>query len=65
MELGSTGELRPSRKLLEVSCLVSFAISLIGLISLTIMIPVFTNKSGVGESDARTGIQWALPLGFL
>lgn len=43
----------------QISCLVSFAIPFGGLIGLTIMTTVFTNKSGTGESDARDGIKWA------
>ncbi|KAJ5681424.1 uncharacterized protein N7477_001364 [Penicillium maclennaniae] len=43
----------------QISCLASFAIPFGGLIGLTIMTTVFTNKSGVEESDARDGIKWA------
>lgn len=43
----------------QISCLVSFTIPFGGLLGLTIMSTVFTNKSGVAESDPRGGIKWA------
>lgn len=43
----------------QITCLVSFAVPFGGLVGLTIMSTVFTNKSGAGESDPRNGIKWA------
>ena len=42
-----------------ISCLVSFAIPFGGLVGLTTMSTVFTNKSGVEESNPKSGIMWA------
>jgi hypothetical protein len=42
-----------------ISCLVSFAMPLGGLVGLTIMSTVFINKSGVGQQDPKDGIMWA------
>ncbi|KAJ5764867.1 hypothetical protein N7520_004426 [Penicillium odoratum] len=43
----------------QISCLVSFALPFGGLVGLTIMSTVFTNKSGTNESDPKKGIMWA------
>ncbi|KAJ5648924.1 Major facilitator superfamily domain general substrate transporter [Penicillium longicatenatum] len=43
----------------QISCLVSFALPFGGLVGLTIMSTVFTNKSGVDQSDPKQGIKWA------
>ncbi|KAJ5948302.1 hypothetical protein N7466_001317 [Penicillium verhagenii] len=43
----------------QISCLVSFALPFGGLVGLTIMSTVFTNKSGMDESDPKKGIMWA------
>lgn len=43
----------------QITCLVSFAIPFGGLLGLTIMTTVFTNKSGAAESDPKAGIKWA------
>lgn len=43
----------------QISCLVSFALPFGGLVGLTIMSTVFTNKSGTGESNPKQGIMWA------
>ncbi|KAJ5088532.1 Major facilitator superfamily domain general substrate transporter [Penicillium angulare] len=43
----------------QITSLVSFALPFGGLVGLTIMTTVFTNKSGSGEMDARNGIKWA------
>ncbi|EPS26760.1 hypothetical protein PDE_01699 [Penicillium oxalicum 114-2] len=43
----------------QISCLVSFAIPFGGLVGLTIMSTVFTNKSGLDQADARQGVVWA------
>jgi hypothetical protein len=43
----------------QISCLSSFAVPFGGLLGLTIMSTVFTNKSGAGEGDAKGGIMWA------
>lgn len=43
----------------QISCLASFAVPFGGLLGLTIMSTVFTNKSGVAEMDAKGGIMWA------
>ncbi|KAJ5445949.1 Major facilitator superfamily domain general substrate transporter [Penicillium cf. griseofulvum] len=43
----------------QISCLSSFAVPFGGLLGLTIMSTVFTNKSGGGERDAQGGIMWA------
>ena len=42
-----------------ISCLVAFAVPFGGLIGLTTMSTVFTNKSGAGVQDPRSGIMWA------
>ena len=42
-----------------IACLVSFAMPLGGLVGLTIMSTVFTNKSGVGQQDPKSGITLA------
>jgi MFS family permease len=53
----------------QISCLVSFAVPFGGLVGLTIMSTVFTNKSGSGEVDPQNGIMWAfiamIPLMWL
>ncbi|KAJ5886553.1 uncharacterized protein N7473_009227 [Penicillium subrubescens] len=53
----------------QISCLVSFAVPFGGLVGLTIMSTVFTNKSGSGELDPQSGIMWAfiamIPLMWL
>lgn len=43
----------------QISCLVSFAVPFGGLVGLTIMSTVFTNKSGPGQVDPQSGIMWA------
>lgn len=43
----------------QISCLVSFALPFGGLVGLTIMSTVFTNKSGTDESNPKQGIMWA------
>ncbi|KAJ5673600.1 Major facilitator superfamily domain general substrate transporter [Penicillium longicatenatum] len=43
----------------QISCLVSFALPFGGLVGLTIMSTVFTNKSGIDQSDPKQGIKWA------
>ncbi|KAJ5570990.1 hypothetical protein N7535_004650 [Penicillium sp. DV-2018c] len=43
----------------QISCLASFAIPFGGLLGLTVMSTVFTNKSGVAQRDAQDGIMWA------
>ncbi|KAJ5400241.1 hypothetical protein N7465_010730 [Penicillium sp. CMV-2018d] len=43
----------------QISCLASFAVPFGGLLGLTIMSTVFTNKSGVGQRDAKGGVMWA------
>ncbi|KAJ5676180.1 Major facilitator superfamily domain general substrate transporter [Penicillium macrosclerotiorum] len=43
----------------QISCLVSFAVPFGGLVGLTIMSTVFTNKSGAHEGNPRSGIMWA------
>ncbi|KAJ5788251.1 hypothetical protein N7457_003241 [Penicillium paradoxum] len=43
----------------QISCLASFAVPFGGLLGLTIMSTVFTNKSGVDQRDAQDGIMWA------
>ncbi|KAJ5614770.1 Major facilitator superfamily domain general substrate transporter [Penicillium herquei] len=43
----------------QVTSLVAFALPFGGLVGLTIMSTVFENKSGVDESDPRSGIKWA------
>lgn len=43
----------------QISCLVSFAVPFGGLVGLTIMSTVFTNKSGLGQVDPQRGIMWA------
>ncbi|KAF7716991.1 MFS-type Multidrug transporter [Penicillium ucsense] len=43
----------------QISCLVSFAVPFGGLIGLTIMSTVFTNKSGPRQVEAQQGIMWA------
>lgn len=43
----------------QITCLVSFAIPFGGLLGLTIMTTVFTNKSGAVDSDPKAGIKWA------
>ncbi|KAJ5170802.1 Major facilitator superfamily domain general substrate transporter [Penicillium coprophilum] len=43
----------------QILCLASFAVPFGGLLGLTIMSTVFTNKSGAGEKDAKGGIMWA------
>ncbi|KAJ5143909.1 uncharacterized protein N7515_002696 [Penicillium bovifimosum] len=43
----------------QISCLAAFAVPFGGLLGLTIMSTVFTNKSGVGQRDAQDGIMWA------
>lgn len=43
----------------QISCLASFAVPFGGLVGLTIMSTVFTNKSGVGPRSAQSGIMWA------
>ncbi|KAJ5502951.1 Major facilitator superfamily domain general substrate transporter [Penicillium fimorum] len=43
----------------QISCLSSFAVPFGGLLGLTVMSTVFTNKSGAGERDARGGVMWA------
>ncbi|KAJ6111169.1 hypothetical protein N7486_003404 [Penicillium sp. IBT 16267x] len=43
----------------QITCLVSFALPFGGLVGLTIMSTVFTNKSGTDESDPKKGIMWA------
>ena len=43
----------------QISCLASFAVPFGGLLGLTIMSTVFTNKSGVGQADAKHGVMWA------
>jgi hypothetical protein len=42
-----------------ITCLSSFAMPFGGLIGLTIMSTVFTNKSGIGQHDPKNGIMWA------
>jgi hypothetical protein len=53
----------------QISCLASFAVPFGGLLGLTIMSTVFTNKSGAGQMDAKGGIMWAfiamMPLMWL
>ncbi|KAJ5942963.1 Major facilitator superfamily domain general substrate transporter [Penicillium verrucosum] len=53
----------------QISCLASFAVPFGGLLGLTIMSTVFTNKSGVGQRDAKGGVMWAfiamMPLMWL
>jgi MFS family permease len=53
----------------QISCLVSFAVPFGGLVGLTIMSTVFTNKSGSGGLDPQRGIMWAfiamIPLMWL
>ncbi|KAJ5258246.1 hypothetical protein N7505_001502 [Penicillium chrysogenum] len=43
----------------QITCLASFAVPFGGLLGLTIMSTVFTNKSGVGQADAKDGVMWA------
>jgi hypothetical protein len=43
----------------QISSLVSFALPFGGLVGLTVMSTVFTNKSGKAEMDPRGGIMWA------
>ncbi|KAJ5469636.1 hypothetical protein N7539_009254 [Penicillium diatomitis] len=43
----------------QISCLVSFAVPFGGLVGLTIMSTVFTNKSGPSQVEAQQGIMWA------
>ncbi|CEJ57022.1 hypothetical protein PMG11_05730 [Penicillium brasilianum] len=43
----------------QISCLVSFAVPFGGLVGLTIMSTVFTNKSGLDQVDPQRGIMWA------
>jgi hypothetical protein len=43
----------------QISCIVSFAMPFGGLIGLTIMSAVFTNKSSVDQQDPKAGIMWA------
>jgi hypothetical protein len=43
----------------QISCLVSFAVPFGGLVGLTIMSTVFTNKSGESQLDPQRGIMWA------
>ncbi|CAI7638127.1 unnamed protein product [Penicillium glandicola] len=43
----------------QISCLAVFAVPFGGLLGLTIMTTVYTNKSGVGEKDAKGGVMWA------
>lgn len=43
----------------QISCLVSFAVPFGGLVGLTIMSTVFTNKSGESQLDPQLGIMWA------
>jgi hypothetical protein len=43
----------------QISCLVAFALPFGGLVGLTIMSTVFTNKSGDDQRDAKDGITWA------
>lgn len=43
----------------SILCLVSFATPFGGLVGLTIMSTVFTNKSGVSQQDPKRGITWA------
>ena len=44
----------------SVSCLLCFATPFGGLVGLTVMSTVFTNKSGAGERDPKDGMVWAL-----
>lgn len=43
----------------QISCLLSFSMPFGGLVGLTIMSTVFTNKSGTWRKDPRDGIMWA------
>jgi len=43
----------------QITCLVTFAMPFGGLVGLTIMGTVFTNKSGAGEVNPKDGIMWA------
>lgn len=43
----------------SISCLVAFVMPFGGLVGLTIMSAVFTNKSGVGQQNPKDGIMWA------
>lgn len=42
-----------------ITCLGAFAIPFGGLVGLTTMSTVFTNKSGAGEDGSKDGIMWA------
>jgi hypothetical protein len=44
----------------SVSCLLCSATPFGGLVGLTVMSTVFTNKSGAGERDPKDGMVWAL-----
>ena len=43
----------------SISCLLAFSMPFGGLVGLTIMSTVFTNKSGFGQQNAKEGIMWA------
>lgn len=43
----------------QISCLAAFALPFGGLVGLSIMSTVFTNKSGHDQQDAKDGITWA------
>jgi len=42
-----------------IACLMAFAIPFGGLVGLTIMSTIFTNKSGTDQADVKNGIVWA------